>query len=309
MVSLIIPVHNRSELLPRLFDSLRSIKDCQVEIIFVDNNSDDATCSIVQQFVDNINTTCTASTAILLHESKPGAAAARNCGLSKANGEYVYFFDSDDELSPQMLSAAQELAIQENADAVALQVNYIDPSGNVTPRHIIRSTDPRCHIVANNFATVSLFLRRTFAQEHARWNEGLFYWIDFEWALRIMLANPKTVWLPGAWHRIYQHSNSITGNRFVDRIDEILTAHSAIEKDIKQEIGVRGKEVRSFLRALNSRKALYAGHVRHEANSQAAHLIYNSIDRSICTLTDRLRLPLLYRLSAWGIRGVWRLAL
>ena len=307
MVSLIIPVHNRSKLLPRLFDSLRRISDCQVEIIFVDNNSDDNTCAIVQNFVDAID--APGISAILLHETKPGAAAARNCGLDKASGDYVYFFDSDDELSPSMLSAAQELADKEKADAVALQVRYVYPNDHVAPRHIIHSTDPRRHLVANNFATVSLFLRRSFAQKHARWNESLFYWIDFEWAFRIMLANPKTVWLPGVWHKIYVHSDSITGTRYGDRADKIIVAHNAIEQDIRRSENTASRKAQNLLRALNNRRALYAGHIRHEGNKQAAYLIYNSIDCSVLPFIDRLRLPLLYRLSAWGVRGVWRLAL
>lgn len=304
MVSLVIPIHNRKELLPRLFQSIRNIRGCEVELILVDNNSDADTYALLQAFVDEINGAAGKIKATLLSEPKPGAAAARNRGLDAATAEYVYFFDSDDEISPDMLAKAEALARKEAVDAVALQVNFISGKGKETPRHIIRTTDPHYQIVANNFATVSLFLSRSFAVAHARWNEDLRYWIDFEWAFRILLAKPTVAWLDGTYHRIHTHGNSITGTRFADRVERILATHGAIEKDIVQLESSKAK-VR-LLRSLNSRKALYAGHVRHEGNRHGAHLIYNSIDPHVRTFLDRLRLPLLYRLSAWGVPGLWR---
>ncbi|MBP5360303.1 MAG: glycosyltransferase family 2 protein [Bacteroidaceae bacterium] len=312
MLTLIIPVHNRKELLPRLFRSIRNIRDCEVELLLVDNNSDADTVAMLQAFVDETNAAEGNIKARLLTETKLGAAAARNRGLDAATGEYVYFFDSDDEISPEMPALAEALARKEKADAVALQVRYISPDGKATPRHIVRTADPRYQIVANNFATVSLFLRREFAVSHARWNEDLRYWIDFEWAFRILLANPRMVWLDGTYHHIHQHTDSITGTRYSDRVDEIIATHAAIEKDIKKLSTSEAPQLcgpATLSRALNSRKALYAGHVRHEGNQQGAHLIYNSMDPAVRTLPDRLRLPLLYQLSAWGVPGLWRCAL
>ncbi|MBO4730840.1 MAG: glycosyltransferase family 2 protein [Bacteroidaceae bacterium] len=307
MVSLIIPVHNRKELLPRLFSSLRQVNDCQMELLLVDNNSDADTRAMLQAFMDETNSAAGNIRATLLTETKPGAAAARNRGLDAATGEYIYFFDSDDELTPTMPALAEALARKQDVDAVALQVKYISPDGKATPRHIVRTADPRYQIVANNFATVSLFLRREFAVAHARWNEDLRYWIDFEWAFRILLAQPTIAWLDGTYHRIHQHPDSITGTRFADRVEGIIATHAAIEKDVLELDSSNLKP--QILRSLNSRKALYAGHVRHEGNRHGAHLIYNSIDPTVRTPLDRLRLPFLYRLSAWGVPGLWRLAL
>ena len=305
MVSLVIPIHNRGELLPRLLRSLRRIEGCKVELVFVDNNSDAGTLSTLQAFIDEVKDDNL--TIRLLHETKPGSAAARNCGLDAATGDYVYFFDSDDEISPTMLGEAEKLATKEGADIVALQINYAWSDGRVRSRHMARSLDPCRHLVGNNFATQSLFLRRDFAVKNARWNESLFYWNDFEWAFRIVLCSPKAAWLPGTWHRVYRHSDSITGSRFADSVDKILAAHRAIEEDIRAKVSDSKFQV-ACMKALNCRKALYAGRVRHEGDSTAAHIIYNSMDGNVCSLADRVRLPLLYRLSAWGVPGEWRLA-
>lgn len=312
-ISLIIPFHNRKELLPRLFEGIRRIEGCEVEIIFVDNNSDVSTRAVVQDFINELHTPNL--TFKLLTELKAGSAAARNTGLDATAGEYVYFFDSDDELTPSMLPAALTLARKKNADIVAVQTNHVFSNGKIIPRRMVHSADPRLHIVANNFATQSLFLSRNFAIEHGRWDETLFYWNDFELALRLLLYKPAIAWLSGTYHKIYHHPRSITGNSFSEHIDKIIAAHNAVEQDIKhlclRADGHADLACQSALRsALNRRKALYAGYIRHEreAAPENAHIIYNSIDRKSMRFCDRLILPLLYRLSACGVRGVYRLA-
>ena len=304
-ISLIIPFHNRKELLPRLFEGIRRIEGCEVEVIFVDNNSEVSTRAVVQDFINEPHTPNL--TFKLLTELKAGSAAARNTGLDAAVGEYVYFFDSDDELTPSMLPAALDKARKERADIVAVQINHAWDNGKIKPRRMTHSADPRLHIVANNFATQSLFLRRKFAIEHGRWDETLFYWNDFELALRLLLAKPRIVWIEGTYHKIFRHNQSITGDSFAKRVDNILAAHEAVEKDIDNTRLDMTKKT-SLKAALNCRKALYAGHVRHEGDIKAAYIIYNSIDRSAMTFFNRLHLKLLYCLSAWGVRGVYRLA-
>lgn len=304
-ISLIIPFHNRKELLPRLFEGIRRIEGCEVEVIFVDNNSEVSTRTVVQDFINEPHTPNL--TFKLLTELKAGSAAARNTGLDAAVGEYVYFFDSDDELTPSMLPAALDKARKEGADIVAVQINHIFSNGKIIPRRMVHSADPRLHIVANNFATQSLFLRREFAIKHGRWDETLFYWNDFELALRLLLHKPAIAWLSGTYHKIYRHSHSITGNNFSEHIDKIIAAHNAVEKDIIN-LCCPPDIQRRLIRALNCRKALYAGHIHHEkTNLHAASIIYNSINREAMDFFDHLRLPLLYRLSAWGVRGVYRL--
>ncbi len=46
--------------------------------------------------------------AVLLHQPVPGAMAARQMGLDAVDTDFVVFFDSDDMMRPQLLSAATE---------------------------------------------------------------------------------------------------------------------------------------------------------------------------------------------------------
>lgn len=306
-ISIIIPFHNRRELLPRMFDSLLTIDRKDVEVVLVDNNSDEATKACVAEFADRCRRDCPFETVVAL-EPKSGAAAARNRGLDIARGDYVYFFDSDDELTAKMLSQALDLARRKNADVVALRTQMMLPDGSCKTKKLCRYKSPRNQLVSNNLATQSLFMRRSFAMHHARWNERLFYWNDLEWAFRVLLANPRMAELKGRYHKIYIHPDSITGRSFSGRIDKILVAHDAIACDIESCTDCTTKQKHPLLRALNCRKALYAGYICREGDKEASGQLLNTLDARVFTFFHRRKLNLLFFLAKRGIPGVWRLA-
>lgn len=103
LVSIIVPVYNRAHTLPRLFASLQAQLYHPLEIVLVDNNSTDTSLEICQAFAQ-ANASDELSIQVT-QENTPGAAAARNKGLSIAKGEFVSFFDSDDEMSPDFISS------------------------------------------------------------------------------------------------------------------------------------------------------------------------------------------------------------
>lgn len=307
MISVIIPFYNRSELFKRLFDSLNSIVEVEAEILFVDNGSETEARNCVQQFVDDFNSTHTLVSARIITETKPGSTAARNKGLREAKGDYVYFFDSDDWFSPTMLIKAYELAESTGVDAVAIRTNMVMPDGQLRNRNMVNSSSAVYQIVGNNFATQSLFLKSDFAKKYAFWDESLFYWNDLEWGLRILLAHPTIAWLDGIYHKIYKHSDSITGKSFSDSVEKILLVHSVMASKIT-ESDLSQKEKIILHRALNCRKALYAGHVYREDAHAKAIEIYKSIDHRVSTKFHLLKLKILYMLSKRGVPGVWRMA-
>jgi GT2 family glycosyltransferase len=99
MISVIIPVYNRREELARCLSAL--VVQCSdtpnVEIIVVDNNSNEDIRSIINNFDFPIR---------LLHQPLLGAAAARNCGAAHASSSSFVFMDSDTIIGENWLNAA-----------------------------------------------------------------------------------------------------------------------------------------------------------------------------------------------------------
>lgn len=89
LFSVIIPTYNRAHTLPRAIQSVLSQTYSNWELIIVDNYSHDSTSALIETYVD---------TRIKFYQINNNGviATSRNYGISKANGEYIAFLDSDD---------------------------------------------------------------------------------------------------------------------------------------------------------------------------------------------------------------------
>lgn len=96
LVSVIVPIFNREDYVPQIFELLGEQTFQNFETIIVDDGSSDNTVQRVQQLSGN-SVTC------LRHEENRGAAEARNTGIKQARGRYLAFFDSDDRWKPTKL--------------------------------------------------------------------------------------------------------------------------------------------------------------------------------------------------------------
>lgn len=94
IISIILPVYNAEKYLGKCLDSLKVQTFPDIEILCVDDGSQDGT----RGFVKNI---CWADKRFkLLSQPNSGPAAARNLGLRNAAGRYLMFCDADDWYSP-----------------------------------------------------------------------------------------------------------------------------------------------------------------------------------------------------------------
>lgn len=94
LVSIIVPVYNRKDLLPRTLASVINQTYKNLEIIVVDDGSSDDIKSVVDSFND-------ARIKYVRHTENKGLPSARNTGLKTASGDFIAFLDSDDEYLPE----------------------------------------------------------------------------------------------------------------------------------------------------------------------------------------------------------------
>ncbi|MDE5837351.1 MAG: glycosyltransferase family 2 protein, partial [Paramuribaculum sp.] len=96
LITIVLPVRNRAELLPRTLRSIAAQSLRPLKVIAVDNGSTDSTAEILSKWAQEVAPSGIDVT--VLSEEKPGASAARNRGLAEVTTPYVMFFDSDDEM-------------------------------------------------------------------------------------------------------------------------------------------------------------------------------------------------------------------
>lgn len=111
-ISVIMPVYNVAEYLPKAIDSIINQSHKNFELFLVDDGSTDRSGKICDEYASKY------SCIKVLHQKNSGAHNARNSALKLANGEYVCFFDSDDYVDRNMLSDLLEVAKKYNSDLV-----------------------------------------------------------------------------------------------------------------------------------------------------------------------------------------------
>lgn len=91
--TIVIPTHNREDLLPRAVRS--ALRACPVdgEVVVVDDKSELPAQQVLTQCMEP-------RLRITVNPGASGAASARNWGVSQAAGELVFFLDDDDEMQP-----------------------------------------------------------------------------------------------------------------------------------------------------------------------------------------------------------------
>lgn len=91
-VSVIIPTYNRGSLVNRAIQSALRQTLSPLEVLVIDDCSDDKSCEIVETLAKQDS-----RIKLIRMKHKAGAAAARNRGIVAASGKVVAFLDSDDE--------------------------------------------------------------------------------------------------------------------------------------------------------------------------------------------------------------------
>lgn len=116
-LSIIIPVYNVNEYLKNTIENVLAQIYQDYELILVDDGSTDGSSEICDSFAEKDRR------IRVIHQKNQGVSAARNTGVSSANGEYIGFVDSDDLIEPNMFEIMMSIAVAENADIVQCRHN------------------------------------------------------------------------------------------------------------------------------------------------------------------------------------------
>ncbi|MEM9535527.1 MAG: glycosyltransferase family 2 protein [Cyanobacteria bacterium P01_A01_bin.3] len=120
LVSVIVPAYNVEQYLKYAIDSALNQTLANIEVIVVDDASNDSTLQVAQA--------CAATddrVKVIASPANRGAAVARNQALDTATGDWVAILDADDWFSPKRLEALLTKADEYSADMVADDLSYV----------------------------------------------------------------------------------------------------------------------------------------------------------------------------------------
>ena len=123
LVSVIIPNYNYAHYLPETLDSVLGQGYPNIEIIVVDDGSQDDSENVIRSYGERVR---------LIKQKNQGVSAARNRGVQESSGELIAFLDADDVWLPNKLERQVQRILEDPAiGLVHCGLEEVDSSGNV----------------------------------------------------------------------------------------------------------------------------------------------------------------------------------
>ena len=251
LVSVIIPTYNRLSFLTEALESALNQTHENLEIIVVDDGSNDGTGDYVQGLGDNRITY-----VYLQHRGHP--APVRNVGLKMATGEFVAFLDSDDRWLPGKIEAqVRVLAEGPHFDLVATDF-FEFPSRQLKPA--LRLKQPRAVVFrdllrANPITNSSVVLKRSVIDSVGLLDEseamrGL---EDYEYWLRIVRNGTNSAVIlpePLLLYRRHEGNIGIQDVEQCDRLSVIVARHRDYDEAYVESVLQELQDRKAFRQAL-----------------------------------------------------------
>lgn len=127
LISVIIPAYNAQATIGRACDSVLNQGYHNVELIVVNDGSKDETARILDRIAEEHKN------VMPIHQPNGGVCRARNTGLQAAQGKYIFFLDSDDEVIPGCLEEFLRIAQETGCGIVAGPCIDVKPDGTEIP--------------------------------------------------------------------------------------------------------------------------------------------------------------------------------
>ncbi len=116
-----MPAYNAERFLEECVSSFRLDENPDVEVIIIDDGSTDGTPGVCDRLTSEF------MNVKAIHRDNGGLPSARNAGCLRAEGNWIWFVDSDDVIAPNALDVLRERALATDCDAVQIQfLRFLD---------------------------------------------------------------------------------------------------------------------------------------------------------------------------------------
>ena len=226
-ISVIIPTYNRASLIKRAAESVLNQTYKDLELIIIDDGSEDNT----KEIVDSIND----KRLVYVKQENQGCCAARNKGINIAKGKYIAFQDSDDVWHTDKLEKQIRVLQQNNADVIFAKVFIF---GNLRKRKIPAFFKEG--FLNKNQTTMGISAQTLFGKRDVfcnnKFDTSLRGQEDFELMMRLLEKDYSIYCMDNALVDCYGQEDSITSNheKQIERLRKILQKNDKILKKLSK---------------------------------------------------------------------------
>ena len=227
-VSVIVPVYNCKEYLPKCIESILNQTYPQFQLILIDDGSSDGSGEICDTFAAKDRR------IQVIHQKNQGVSAARNAGLDAAAGEYLLFVDSDDQIAADTIETSLNGFVDDTIDVVVFGVTKIrerESSQQPLPMEVgIYAKEEMLYGILKDYAGFGagypwnkVWRTGVFGGPAGipRFDRDLYYFEDLEWVTRMLLQTQKAILLPEHLYQYYVRSDSATNKPGAEERREI----------------------------------------------------------------------------------------
>ncbi len=241
LISVIMPVYNRVEIVKKAIDSVLNQTYKNIELIIIDDGSDDGTYELIQNMPDD-------RIVLIKNEINQGVSKSRNIALEKSKGEYIGYLDSDNDWDKNYISAMLG-AFLELSDADAVYSGQLLFKKSKTPYAIRFSSFNKSLLRNRNYIDLNCFMHnKSIFEKFGNFDESLKRCVD--WDMIERFSNQSKIYsIPILLSNYYENndSNRISNKSSYNyckkvRNDNIKQFKTSIENrssdDITEEISV-----------------------------------------------------------------------
>lgn len=241
LISIIVPVFRVEPYIKRCVDSILAQTYSNIEVILVDDGSDDGCPAICDEYKKKD------SRVVVVHKPNGGLSSARNAGIRIAKGKYIGFVDSDDAIEADMYEFLWKKCQEHQADigivgfekwdGVTPYCEYTEStketvySGKEMRRAFLRVDNPEAYVEVWSRLYKKELLEDTFFTEGVI-NE------DVDFSYRVFLKCDKVVVSDAQKYKYVISNTSITRNAFSPKDLDLYKVWSNVvdlakEKDLE----------------------------------------------------------------------------
>lgn len=292
-ISIIIPVYHVEEYILECLQSVVAQTVTEgVECVIVDDCGGDKSIDIAKRFIEEYHGAI--DFKIVYRENNGGLSAARNSGIEKARGQYLYFLDSDDEITPNCMALMYSM-VERYGEVDLVQGSFYEndkEKSTFSPYNMPEySEDLRTNKTfllryeGDIIPAQSRLINRAFLiRHHLLFKEGIIhednYWSFFlaKYVNKMCFNKNRTY-----YHRY--NPNSITGN--INKKKESI-AYKTIIHDLSQNIDSFLKGVQKTYILNNVLTAINNGYLNKVEVLSVFNCVNNQIERIILYLYFKL---------------------
>lgn len=304
LITVVVPVHNRAEVLERTLLSISAQTYRPLRVIIVDNNSTDAVPQMLRKWAEAHRSVDFGVT--IIKETTPGASSARNAGLALVESPWTLFFDSDDTMSAGHIQRIAE-AIEANPDIDLFgwdtELHLLDGSVVVKPfeeRNLLYNC-----VMHGTLATQRYIARTELFRKAGGWDETVMVWNDIEMGVRLSLQSPKVMKLKGEpMVQVYSMATSITGDSFLRNAEHRIFAIDCMLHTLPENL-----RYIAYLKSIILAANIYRESTitNNQYGISTAKALYNQVLSDIRSRRRRILLTLAYNYTKAGGRGAAQL--